>query len=132
MALTYEWAITSLKKTAEGSIENVVAQTYWTCTGTDADGYSGTFNGATPFDPNLVDADNFTLYENLTETQVLGWIQSIVNINTYYKNHIDIQIEKQISAIVKPKVDVNHDELPWSIAPPTPLPPEPTGTANEF
>jgi len=61
MALTYTWAVTSLKKTTDVAldIDNVVVQTTWTCTGTDEDGDSGTFNGATPFSLSTVDPATF-------------------------------------------------------------------------
>ena len=112
MTLTYAWAITSLKKTTDGSISNVVVQTNWTCTGTDADGDSGTFNGATPFPLSDVDPDNFIPYEELTEADVLSWIQAVVVGS--YKEHIDAQILKQIALIKDPVVEVPSNELPWS------------------
>lgn len=130
MALTYTWKIRSLKKQDDPSaqLDDIIVQTYWECTGTDSANNSGTFHGATPFEPDRVDADNFTSYEDLTEVQVLGWIQAVVNGNPNYKAHIDEQIQKQIDAIVRPMVEVQSDALPW--APPgsntTPL----TPTAN--
>lgn len=130
MALTYTWKIRSLKKQDDPSAEldDIIVQTYWECTGTDSANNSGTFHGATPFEPDQVDADNFTSYEDLTEAQVLGWVQAVVNGNPGYKAHIDEQIQKQIDAIVRPMVEVQSDALPW--APPgsntTPL----TPTAN--
>ena len=130
MALTYTWKIKSLRKQDDPSAElnDIIVQTYWECTGTNEDDNSGTFNGATPFEPDRVDPENFTSYEDLTEAQVLGWIQAEVNRNPNYKAHIDEQIQKQIDAIVRPMVEVNTDALPW--APPgsntTPL----TPTAN--
>jgi hypothetical protein len=116
MALTYEWKIKSLKKKDDPSIQldDIIVQTYWECTGSDEDGNSGTFHGATPFDPDQIDPENFTAYEDLTEVQVLGWIQDVVNNNIGYKNHIDEQIQKQIDAIVNPMVEVSGDNLPWS------------------
>ena len=116
MALTYTWKIKSLKKQDDPSIElnDIIVQTYWECTGTDSAGNSGTFHGATPFEPDQVDPANFTTYEKLTEAQVLGWIQDVVNNNPAYKDHIDEQIQKQIDAIVKPMVEVNSDALPWA------------------
>jgi hypothetical protein len=116
MALTYTWKIKSLKKQDDPSAElnDIIVQTYWECTGTDEDNNSGSFNGATPFEPDQVDPDDFTTYENLTETQVLGWIQDIVNNNPGYKAHIDEQIQKQIDAIVRPTVEVQSDALPWA------------------
>lgn len=116
MTLTYTWAITGLKKQDDPSAElnDIIVQTYWTCTGTDADGNSGTFHGATPFEPDLVDPDNFTTYENLTEAQVLGWIQDLVINDQTYKEHIDERIQEQIDAIVRPTTEVDADALPWA------------------
>jgi hypothetical protein len=130
MALTYEWKIKSLKKQDDPSVQlnDIIVQTYWECTGKDADGNSGTFHGATPFEPDQIDPTGFTSYENLTESQVLGWIQDVVNNNAGYKAHIEDQIQKQIDAALRPKVEVTGDQLPW--AAPTPPAPEPTPVAN--
>jgi len=136
MALTYTWKIKSLKKQDNPSVklDDIIVQTYWECTGTDADGNSGTFHGATPFEPDQVDPDNFTTYENLTEAQVLGWIQDVVNTNDSYKEHIDRQIQTQIDAIVRPTEEVNADALPWAEpdanTTPTPEVSNTTPTAN--
>ena len=116
MSLTYTWKIKSLKKQDDPSAElnDIIVQTYWECTGTDEDDHSGTFHGATPFEPDRVDPDNFTSYEDLTEAQVISWIQAVVNGSSTYKSHIDQQIQKQIDAIVRPMVEVNADALPWA------------------
>lgn len=116
MALTYTWKIKSLKKQDDPSTElnDIIVQTYWECTGTDDDNNSGTFHGATPFEPDQIDPDNFTAYEDLTEAQVLGWIQGVVNGNLGYKAHIEEQIQKQIDAVVRPVTDITEDELPWT------------------
>ena len=118
MALTYTWAVTSLKKTTDGSISNVVVQSTWTCTGTDEDGDSGVFNGATPFPLSSVDPAAFIPYEDLTEADVLGWIQAVVV--GAYKEHVDAQIMKQIALEKDPVVDVPNGDFPWD---PTPTPP---------
>lgn len=116
MALTYTWMIKSLKKQDDPSTElnDIIVQTYWECTGTDEDNNSGTFHGATPFEPDQVDPANFTVYEDLTEAQVIGWIRDVVNNNPTYKAHIDEQIHKQIDAIVRPLTEVSTDALPWA------------------
>lgn len=116
MAFAYTWKIKSLKKQDDPSTElnDIIIQTYWECTGTDEDGNSGTFNGATPFEPDQVDPDSFTSYEDLTEAQVLSWVQAVVNGNPGYKDHIDEQIQKQIDAVVRPIVEVESDTLPWA------------------
>lgn len=121
MALTYTWAIKSLKKTNEGDLQNVVVQTQWTCTGTDEDGDSGVFNGATPFPITSVDPDNFVPYEDLTEADVLAWIQGVVVGS--YKEHVDQQIEKQIFLKKNPVQEVDDGSFPWSPPSETPAAP---------
>ncbi len=118
MALTYTWAVTSLKKTTDGSVDNFVVQSTWTCTGTDEDGDSGVFNGATPFPLDSLDPATFIPYEDLTEADVIGWIQAVVV--GAYKEHVDAQINKQIALIKDPVVDVPNGELPWDAPAPTP------------
>ena len=46
MAITYTWAVTGMKVTKAGTLQDYVVQTYWTKTGTDESGNSGTFSGA--------------------------------------------------------------------------------------
>lgn len=112
MALTYTWALKSLKKADVDNLSGVIVQTQWTCIGVDEDGDEGTFNGATPFDPAQIDPDNFTAYENLTEEQVLGWIKGIVVDS--YKEHIDQQIMRQITEKKVGAQDVSEGQFPWS------------------
>ena len=112
MALTYEWKLTGLKKTSGNDLSDVIVQTYWTLTGTDGDGNSGTFSGATPFDLNSVDPANFTAYDSLTEATVLNWIKAVVVGS--YKDHVDEQIQKQIDGKKNPVVEVNNGQFPWS------------------
>lgn len=125
MTLIYKWKITSLNKTDDPSVElnDIIVQTRWTVTGADEDGNEGTFSGATPFEPDQVDPNNFTTYENLTEEMIIGWIKNVVDNTPSYKEHIDGQIQKQIDAIIKPVVEVTGDTLPWA-TPVTPKEPE--------
>ena len=112
MALTYEWKLTSLKKTSTNNLSDVIVQTHWTLTGTDDDGNSGTFSGATPFDLSTVDSSNFVEYSNLTEAMVLDWIKAVVVGS--YKNHVDEQIQRQIDGKKNPIIEVSSSELPWA------------------
>lgn len=112
MALTYTWALKSLKKADLGDLTGVIVQTHWTCTGTDADGDDGTFHGATPFNPAEVDPENFTAYEDLTEAQVLSWIKGVVV--GAYKDHVDQQIMKQITEKKTTIEEVAEGQFPWS------------------
>jgi hypothetical protein len=112
MNLTYTWKLKSAKKGDIGDLSGVIVQTYWECTGTDEDGVSGTFHGATPFDPTGVDPEGFTPFEELTEAQVMGWIESIVT--GVYKDHVDEQIKRQILEKKLTVVEVSEDALPWA------------------
>jgi hypothetical protein len=115
MALTYTWKLKALKKADTPEVQGIIIGTQWTLTGTDEDGYSGDFQGATPFNLTEVDPDSFTPYSELTEAQVLGWIQAVVVGS--YKEHIDQQIMKQILAKRSPVVEVSENELPWANQP---------------
>lgn len=111
MAFTYTWKLKSLKKADADNLSGVIVGTQWECTGTDENGLSGTFHGATPFNLNEVDPNSFTPYEDLTELQVLGWIQAVVVGS--YKDHVDAQIQKQVDAQKNPVVEVNDGTFPW-------------------
>jgi len=112
MAITYTWAVTGMKVTNVGSETNYVVQTYWTKTGTDENGNTGTFSGATPFTPTP-DQPDFVPFDQLTQAIVLGWIQPLVTGS--YEEHVDGVIAQQIADKVNP---VTEPPLPW--APPAP------------
>jgi len=117
MGLTYEWKLTGLKKQNSTTLENAVVGTTWKLIGTDEDGNSGTFSGATPFNIGTIDTASFTTYSELTEEQVLGWIKSIVsgsNPATNYMEHIDSQILKEVNSKKFVAVEVPEVDLPWS------------------
>jgi hypothetical protein len=103
MAITYTWAVTGIKNNADQS----VVQTYWTKTGTDSDGNVGTFSGATPFDNADPSADGYIAFADLTEADVLGWIQAVVVDG--YEEHVNGQIQKQIDSLV-----VVDAAMPWA------------------
>ena len=102
MSMTYTWEVTGLKNTSDGT----VVQTYWKKTGTDADGNEGSFQGATPFDNGDPSSDDYIAFADLTEADVLGWIQAIVVGE--YEAHINGQIQKQIDALA-----ITEADLPW-------------------
>lgn len=107
MAITYTWDITNIRKAPqlEGK-DNVVVHVRWTKTGTDENGTTGQFQGATPL---AAPTGDFTPYEQLTKEQVLGWVQAVV-VGTY-EQHVNEQIQKQITKKNDPWVDVT--EAPW-------------------
>lgn len=124
MTFTYTWSVTSLKVkdevNADGvTLPNAVVQTYWKVVGTDENGNTGEFSGATPFSAANVPAGSFVDFTDLAEETVLGWIKNVVNGDASYKAHIDGQIQKNIDAEIS--VEKTGDALPWS----TPVTPDP-------
>ena len=112
MALTLSWEVTGVKTKNETNTDgevltDAVVQTYWKCTGTDADGNTGTFSGATPFSAANVPAGSFVAFADLTEATVLGWIQAVVVGG--YMDHVQAQIQKQIDSAT-----IQEPALPWA------------------
>ena len=119
MTLNYSWKITGLKTKNEGPNLNAVVQTYWEKIGTDENGHTGTFSGATPFTSTTMPAgDTFVPFDQLTEAMVLKWVQDVVVGG--YEEHVNGQIAKQIADKVTPVVEA---ALPWApVVPPAPPP----------
>jgi sugar (pentulose or hexulose) kinase len=116
MAITYTWAVTGMKATTVGTEANYVIQTYWTKTGTDENGNTGVFSGATPLTPNP-EQTNVVPHSQLTQEIVLSWIRPIVTGS--YEEHVNGVIAKQIAEKIAP---VTEPALPWASPEPTPAP----------
>ena len=136
MALTYEWKLTGLKKQDTADLSDLVIGTRWELKGTNDDGVFGTFSGATPLDIPDADEPGYIAYADLTKTQVLGWVKNIVSESaaTQYMDHINEQIEKQISEKTYTLLEVQENDLPWSetsgsseVSPEAPVDPAPEG-----
>lgn len=114
MSLELKYTVTSVKVknevNSEGvTLENAVCQTHWLVTGTDADGNTGEFTGATPFTAASVPAASFTSFETLVEENVVKWITAVVDGDAGYKEHIVAQIQKQIDVNL-----ITEPTLPWA------------------
>ena len=127
MGFTYEWKLMSLKKQNTQDLSDVIVGTQWKVTGTDEDGYSGVFNGATPFEVRDLNGDGFVDYRDLTEELVLGWIKNQVSGSTpaNYMKHINQQIQRQIEHTKSLTTDVSENDLPWSPTSGSSVTPEP-------
>jgi len=118
MAITYTWTIQSLKTKTEGANEGSVVQTTWKKTGTDENGNTGDFTGATPFSSsNMLQGSTFIPFAQLTEEIVLNWIKAIVVGD--YEAHVNQAIEKAIDAKINMLIEA---AMPWApvVTPPTP------------
>lgn len=115
MTLTYKWIINSLEKRDNPALglNGVVIRVFSELEGSDEDGNVGKFNIGTEFSPYEVDLDSFTLFEDLTEAQVIGWVQALVDADLEFKAHIENYIQNQIDQIKLPSEEVSKDNFPW-------------------
>lgn len=121
MAITYTWEVTGLKvKDVSDTKPSAVVQTYWKKIGTDENGNTGYFSGATPFtvDPTD-DSGPFIAFEDLTEQDVIDWIKSVVTGG--YEEHVNEKIQEQIDQIVNP---ISEPQLPWKPVEEQPVDPD--------
>lgn len=125
MALTLTYSVTSLKVKDEVNSEgvtltNAVCQTYWKAVGTDSNGATGEFSGATPFSAANVPAGSFKDFADLQEEDVISWIKAVVDADPAYKAHIEGRIQAQITAET-----IRETAMPWAadVTPPVPVPP---------
>jgi hypothetical protein len=116
MAMTYTWKIMSMKVKNSNvhNLSDVIIQTYWQKTGTDENGNEGVFTGATPFDLNSVNPNNFIPLSEITEEQVLEWVKGIV-INDY-ERHVNERIQQQIEDKINVTTEIKEPSLPWMTA----------------
>jgi len=115
MSLTMSYKVTGLKvrdqvNTEGASLSDAVIQTYWEATGTDENGNTGKFPGATPFTAEKVPAGEFTAFSDLTEETVLGWITTYIDSMPGYMDDIQSRIIKGIEDELKV---VQEKPLPW-------------------
>ena len=108
MATTYTWSINALDCYPEvGGNTDVVFTVHWTMTGEEA-GFSGSVYGTVgvTLDPDAP----FTAYADLTEAQVIGWVQAAMGAEQVAACEANVagQINEQVApSVVTPA-------LPWA------------------
>lgn len=87
-----------------------VVNVLFTVSGTDGQN-TAKIGGNIGFTPEA-DQPNYVPYDQLTEAEVLGWINEATdNQANYYAN-----IDGQISSMVNPPVSPSNTPLPWATA----------------
>ena len=106
MAITFEFKIKQLEVAPMlGDLENVVTRVRYDYVGTDEEGNTASFAGATPMPaPN---SEAYKPFDQLTEADVVSWLEEVAD-----KPHMQERITKAIQQQVAPKnVDM---PLPWA------------------
>lgn len=119
MAITYTWKVVRVKTTNTDSFENAIVNVWWQKIGTDdVTNVTGYFEGATPFDADQIDPDNFTALDQLTEEMVLSWVQGVVVGE--YENHVHREIQRDINDKIGTLTEIEEGQLPWNVVEETP------------
>lgn len=111
MTITYTWKISEIECIpAQGDLSNVVTNVHWRLDGTDGNNFSGVY-GVTSL--NAPTEGNFTAFEDLTEQQVTGWLETALGDNVAaYKT----KIQEEINKLANPPVVTKTP--PWMSAAP--------------
>lgn len=86
--ITYEWNFPAFDcKVDDNGLNKVVTTVHWTYNGTDEDGISSGIYGAQAVgEPN---PDAFTPYPELSKEQVIGWMESVMDVDAMNKSLAD-------------------------------------------
>jgi len=109
MTITNNWAVQQMDCYPEyGGQSDVVFTVHWTLTATDGDGHTGSVYGSVGV--TLDDGATYTPYADLTQAQVIGWVQSTLGAEQVasYEANVAQQIAEQIDPVVV------SPPLPWA------------------
>lgn len=106
---TYTWSILamSVMPVLDGETD-VVVSAQWNILGEDQ-GYAYNLAGWQQF--TLKQGEGFTPYDQLTEAQVIGWVQDTMGENQV--NNLQASVEGSLNAMINPPVEPTNPPLPW-------------------
>jgi hypothetical protein len=93
------------------TLNDAVFQTYWTLTGVDENGNEAEFRGALPLSADSVPASAFTAFSDVTEAQVIGWIEDFYDENQDFYNNMIAELQKQVDRMSE--TELSSTQLPW-------------------
>ena len=86
----YTWTISSMETApSEDGLTDVVKTIHWRYKGVDGDYQAEVYSSFACASPSSTD---FTAYEDLTEVDVIGWLEAGIDVDAM-KENIDSQIE---------------------------------------
>ena len=126
MTIAYSYKINAVRVKSEGSLVDVVKEIDVTVTGADG---AATFSLPTVVKLSGVDSENFTAFANLTEEQLVSWVEGepvaegMPTTLDGVKAHIAYVVAKEAERLA-----MEQKPLPWAPAP-DPAAPVPPPTA---
>jgi hypothetical protein len=112
MANTYAWSITNLECYAQiDGHDDVVFTIHWTRSATDGENHVANIYGVQQM---TLDAEApFTAYSDLTEAQVVGWVEEALGAE--YIAALDLELDQQVADQINPPVV--SPPPPWATPP---------------
>lgn len=110
--MEYTWKIDHISVKNAGDLKDAVYRVHWFKMGTDEEGNTGRFYGATEFDHSTLDPDAFVPFDEITEELMISWIQS--KITPELDDHYNNLIAKDLEGRKNPERAVM---APWVTAP---------------
>lgn len=93
--ITYKWTFSAFDCRIDEKLDKVVTNVHWRYEGADDDGVTAENYGAQAVgEPN---PDAFTAYPEISEEQVIGWMESVIDMEAMNEN-----IANQIDLIKNP------------------------------
>lgn len=106
MATTFTWKINNMF-TIDTPEPGFVCNVLWTLTGVDGE-YTASIDGNNTF---TVQEGTFTPYDQLTQDQVLGWVQTALGPDGIA--NFEANVNGQIQSMKTPPVSPQNTPLPW-------------------
>jgi hypothetical protein len=109
MATTYTWTIDQMY-TLDTPEPGFVVNVLWMLTGVDGQ-YTASIGGNSQF---TVQEGTFTPYDELTQEQVIGWVQNSLGADGIA--NFEANVQGQINSMITPPVSPQNTPLPWATA----------------
>jgi len=106
---TYTWSINSMY-TVQQPDPDYVVRVFWTLTGVDEQ-ISVSQSGSLDFLQNQ-EQSGFVPYSELTETMVIGWVETALGENSI--SNYENSIQEQIDFLNNPTSVPEYTPLPWA------------------
>ena len=113
MTISYTHTISNVATSSNDNFTDAVLEVLWVRTGTCSEtGRVGKINGTTKLQMPSSDYTEFTAFSNLTEAQVLAWVEADINSDAEKLYDFNQDIQRQIDLTDIPQHAMS---LPWIV-----------------
>lgn len=114
MSATFTITVNKVYTATEDNLANVVKKAEWTLHGEQE---GKTFELPQTTDLSAADPEQFVAFDNLSEANVIAWIESACQSMDSIKAHIQFVLDKECA-----KAALESPAMPWAPAPEAPAP----------